>query len=319
MKLALLFPGQGSQRVGMGSDFRRMSQRARSCYEAASSILGYDLAAMCDNGPIEYLSRTIHAQPALYVTSCAALETLREHVRDIQPAAVAGHSVGEYAALYAAGAVTFEEGLRLVSERARLMDEAARARPGSMIAILGAEPDMVEGCCREASGLGVVVIANDNGAGQLVISGEQRAVEEAARLARERGARRTVPLAVSGGFHSPLMAEAAARMGSVLDTAPLNDPGIPIVTNVLADYCRTAECIRSSLRRQIAEGVRWRESMQRLFDDGAELLLELGAGEVLTGLAKRMRSEIVAIAVHDEASLLRAAEAARATQGGSGR
>lgn len=308
MKLAFLFPGQGSQRVGMGADFRKAFPVAEDLFSEAFAILGYDLALLCEQGPSEELNRTVHTQPALFVTSCVACETLREQCPHIVPFAVAGHSVGEYAAVWAAGSLSFEEGVRLVRERARLMERAAASKPGAMTAVLGLDVETVKECCNDARGVGLVVVANDNGAGQVVISGEAEAVQEAARLALARGAKRTIALPVSGGFHSPLMSEAAAAMAELLDAATFHEPGVPVVSNVTADYCLTADCIRQNLKRQMSEGVRWRESVRRLQEDGVDVFVELGSGEVLSNLVRRMYPGVEAIAVHSLEGLSRAVQ-----------
>ncbi len=307
-RLVFLFPGQGSQRVGMGASVRQLSKAATELYDRASDILGYDLASLCEHGPMEHLSRTDITQPALYVTSCAYLAALQEATSLPKPSAVAGHSVGEYAALYAAGAWTFETGLELVRARGSLMHEAASATPGGMAAILGLSVQTVEECCAEAASAGVVVVANDNCPGQVVISGELAAVEAALAIARQKGAKRAVQLAVSGGFHSPLMQQAAAALGAHLQSADIRNAAIPVVSNVTADYCRSASDIRTNLQDQVAGRVRWRESMLRLVSDGLGPFVEVGVGEVLTGLMKRTEPSAVCITMQDVEAAIRAIE-----------
>jgi [acyl-carrier-protein] S-malonyltransferase len=306
VRYALLFPGQGSQKVGMGADFRRLSARARDMYAAASRTLGYDLADQCEHGPAERLSETLYTQPALYVTSCAALECLRERT-DAQPFAVAGHSIGEYAALYAASAFDFGTGLELVRRRAELMHTAAQERPGAMAAVLGLDADKVDACCREASSAGVVGVANFNCPGQVVISGEEDAVAAASELARQAGAKRVVRLSVSGGFHSPLMVSAGDALYPALRDAAMRDPNPPVVVNVAAEFCRAGQDLAPYLTMQVSGPVRWEDSMRLLTAHGMELAVELGSGSVLGGLMKRISPEVRTVSVEDEATLEQAA------------
>lgn len=307
MRYALIFPGQGSQKVGMGGAFRRVSESARRLYVSAGEALGYDLAELCDNGPAEALSQTLYTQPALFVASCAALEALRERVA-VCPFAVAGHSVGEYAALYAAGSLTFEQGLALVRKRAELMHEAAQEHPGAMAAVLGLDRDRVAECCDRARESGIVGIANLNCPGQIVISGEKAAVDAASDLARQAGAKRVLGLPVSGGFHSPLMVQAGDALHAFLRAASLKDPDPPVVVNVAAEYCRFGQDLAPYLTMQVSGTVRWEESMRLLANDGMEFAIELGSGNVLAGLMKRICADVPVISVEDESSLDRAVD-----------
>ncbi|MCS7051286.1 MAG: ACP S-malonyltransferase, partial [Thermomicrobium sp.] len=235
-RLALLFPGQGSQHVGMGERVHRLSEAARRVFAHAEDVLGMPLRRLCFEGPAEELADTANAQPAILTVSLAYLEALRERLREfgasVQPTLVAGHSLGEFTALVAANALRFEDALRLVRERGRLMREASLARPGGMAAVVGLERDALEAVCREASELGLVVVANDNSPGQLVISGEERALQRAMTLAQERGAKRVVRLGVTVASHSPLMERVAQALAEFLARIPLREPDIPIVANV---------------------------------------------------------------------------------------
>lgn len=300
--VAFLFPGQGSQKVGMGADFYAGCKEARTLFESADTLLGFELTRFCFEGPEEDLRRTLIAQPALYVTSCAALAALRAQV-DLTPFAVAGHSVGEYAALYAAGAVDFAEGLRLVQRRAELMQQAAEQRPGGMAAVIGLEAEAVRKICAEARSAGVVAVANYNAPGQIVISGEQVALERATELARERGARRVIPLAVSGAFHSPLMAVAGDRLHADLRAAGFRQARVPVVVNVTAEYARSGVDFAPYLTLQVSGSVRWEESMRLLISDGVDTFVELGSGTVLAGLMKRIAPSARTFSVQDMASL----------------
>lgn len=309
MTYALLFPGQGSQRVGMGADLFAGSQEARSLYERADDMTGFSLSKLCFEGPEEELRQTINTQPALYVTSCAALAALQSRV-ELKPFAVAGHSVGEYAALYAAGAMEFETGLRLVRRRAELMQQTAEARPGAMAAVLGLEADDVRAACEAARAEtgGVVQVANYNSPGQIVISGEAAAVERAGELAKERGAKRVIVLPVSGGFHSALMASAGDALYPSLREALFKNTRVPVVTNVNAEYTKSGVDFAPLLTMQVSGSVRWEESMRRLLSDCVSVFIELGVGDVLSGLMKRIDKSARTLSVQDVASLAQAAD-----------
>lgn len=309
---AYLFPGQGSQYVGMGQDLYAAFSAARACFEQADEILGFSLTALMfgthaeADAAAEALRQTDITQPALYVHSLAAMAVLSD--RGLQPGMVAGHSLGEYSALAAAGAISFEDGLRAVRLRGQLMAQAGDQRPGTMGAVLGMDDDALVVLCDDitAEGNGLVQAANFNAPGQIVISGDVAAVERAIELAPARGARRVVPLPVSGAFHSPLMAHARDGLAEALDTLPIQPPRCPVYLNVTAAPTQDPEEIRSRLLAQLMSPVRWAQSLQQMEADGATTFLEVGAGRVLSGLAKRTLGRQVATASFDKAADLEA-------------
>lgn len=302
-RLALLFPGQGSQHVGMGQRVHQLSQAARRLLEQAEEILGMPLRRLCFEGPPEELADTTNAQPAILAVSLAYLEALRERLHEIgaslHPTLVAGHSLGEFTALVAANALRFDDALRLVRERGRLMREAGLERPGGMAAILGLERDALEAVCQEASELGLVVIANDNSPGQLVISGEERALVRAMELATERGAKRVVRLAVSVPSHSPLMDRVARALSELLQRVPLREPEVPIVANVTGKILSSVEEIRRELACQVAQPVQWTASVRGMVNRGVTTFLEVGPGQVLTGLVRKIQRDVEAYSMRD--------------------
>ncbi len=305
--IGFIFPGQGSQGVGMGREFYERDQEARAVFAQAGQALGFDLAALCFNGPIEQLNLTEFTQPALLTVSVIALRGLDR--AGIRPIAVAGHSLGEFSALVAAGGLAFPDAVVLVRKRGRYMQEAVPAGRGLVYALLGVDGTMVTEVCREASALGVVAPANFNGPGQIVIAGEKAAVEEAVRLAKAKGCRKTVPLPVSVPVHTSLMREAADRLAVDVARVPLNDLTVPLVNNADAKPIRTASDVRASLVRQLASPVLWEESVRGLRRIGVRTLVEVGPGKVLTGLAKRIDPELRLLNVQDPASLAATVEA----------
>jgi [acyl-carrier-protein] S-malonyltransferase len=273
----------------MGQTLAERFPVARHVFESADRALGYSLSGLCWSGPQEELTKTRHAQPALLTHSVAAWRLLEG--AGVRPSWVAGHSLGEYSACVAAGALTFEDAVRVVHRRGELMYQAGLDRPGTMAAILGMEPAAVESLCADAGPAGVVVAANLNAPGQIVISGEIPAVERACELARERGARRAIRLEVSGAFHSPLMEAAAHGLAEALDAVSVRDADVPIVCNVSAQPVRRADDIRAALKAQLLGAVRWEDSMRALLDGGAEGFVEVGAGSVLRGLLRSIRKD----------------------------
>lgn len=298
-RVAWVFPGQGSQTVGMGRILYDAYLPVRDLYERADDVLGRSISRLCFEGPVEELQQTANAQPALLVTEIAHLEALRlRYPGELStPAFVAGHSLGEYSALVAAGAITFDDGLRLVAERGRLMQAAGAesAGPSGMAAVLGLSADEVEAVCR-ATG---VDLANLNAPDQIVISGPLDALEKAAALAKERGAKRVVPLLVSAAFHSRAMQPMAREFGQAIAETPIVEPRVPVVANVTACPVSDAGEVRRLLQEQTYSSVRWVESVRYMESEGVRTLVEIGPGKVLTGLVKRIAPEARTLSSED--------------------
>lgn len=287
---AAIFPGQGSQVVGMGADFARRYPIAQETFAQADDLLGFKLSDICWNGPAEALNQTAITQPALYVSSIAIWRILRDLLPGAQPAWVAGHSLGEFSALTAAGALSFEDGVKLVYARGRYMQGAGDENPGAMAALLALDAAQVEDLCSrvsDATGKSVV-LANDNCPGQAVVSGDIAAVDRLIELAADAGARRAVKLAVSVAAHSPLMASALDGFLQVVHETAFATPSIPIYGNVKAEPLRDATAIRNELDHQLTQSVRWTKSMHAIIGEGAQTFIEVGAGNVLTGLLRRI-------------------------------
>ncbi len=300
-RVGFIFPGQGAQYVGMGQELAERYPQARQVFEEAGDSLGFDLGRMCFEGPEEVLRETVNTQPAILATSVACLAVLREH--GVAADALAGLSLGEYAALVAAGALSFSEAIGLVRRRGRYMQEAVPAGQGAMAAVIGlARPD-VERACREAAEAGVVEPANFNCPGQTVIAGETQAVEKAVALARVMGAAKAVKLAVSGPFHCRLLRPAGERLAADLGLVEVKEARVPVVANVSADYVRAPEDIRRSLIDQVSRPVLWEDSIRRMRADGVDTFVEVGPGKTLSGFLKRIAPETRALNVEDGNSL----------------
>lgn len=299
--IGLVFPGQGSQSVGMGKALYDAHPSLTSVYEEASSVLGYDIAELCFAGPAERLNLTEFTQPALLVSSMAALK-LFEPV-GIRPVAVAGHSLGEYSALVAAGGVSFRDAVVLVQKRGRYMSEAVAPGAGLVSALLGLTAEAVKDVCRMASSVGVVAAANFNSPGQVVIAGEKAAVERAIELAKAQGCKKAIPLPVSVPVHTPLMQQAADRLAKDLATVRWSDLNAPLVNNAEAKAISQAHEIQASLVRQLPSSVLWEDTVRTMGKMGVTTFIEIGPGTVLTGLIRRILPEAKLLNVNDPKSL----------------
>jgi [acyl-carrier-protein] S-malonyltransferase len=298
-KTALLFAGQGAQVVGMGKELADNSPSAKAWFDRANAALGYDLTSICFNGPEPELTKTEHAQPGIFLVSWAAFELLKERVPELKFEATAGLSLGEFTALTAAEALSFEDGLRLVRQRGRFMQEACAATQGGMAAIIGLNEAATREVCAETG----VVLANINCPGQLVISGASEKLAPACALAKARGALKAVQLQVAGAYHSPLMASAQPKLEAELVHVTLRPPAVPVISNVTAQPHEGQESIRARLVEQVTSSVRWEESMRYLLAQGFSRFIELGPGRALSGFMKRINKAVQILNVEDLASL----------------
>ena len=298
--VGFVFPGQGSQSVGMGKALLDAYPQLKQVYDEASTVLGYDCAALCFYGPAETLNLTEHTQPALLVSSVAALRALDPVA---VPVAVAGHSLGEYTALVAAGGLTFPDAVRIVQKRGRYMSEAVPPGTGSVAALLGLDAETVKAACREAASVGVVQAANFNSPGQVVIAGEKAAVERAIEIAKTKGCKKAVSLPVSVPVHTPLMQKAADRLAVDLAAINWSDLRMPLINNAEAKPIVKGSNIQASLVRQLPSSVLWEDSVRAMAAMGVKIFVEIGPGTVLAGLIRRIVPEAATLNVHDPKSL----------------
>ena len=338
-KVAFLFPGQGSQAVGMGADVFAASPAAKNVFEAVDEALGIPLSTLCFQGPEETLRETINAQPAIVTVSLAILAAFQEALTlptsqkpswtyPLVPSYTAGHSVGEYSALVASGALDLKHAALLVRERGRLMHAEGTVCPGGMAAIIGMDDTSLQAVCQDATeqmqqelatnvsqgthpGLGQVAVANYNAPGQIVISGEQTALTRASELAKERGAKRVIPLSVSGAFHSPVMGPAATGLAQAVDAADVHDATIPVIGNIKGAALITAEDIRQELTQQIASSVQWVRTIEYMVNAGVTTFIEIGPGQTLTGMVKRIAKGVTTLSIGSNTEVEKAANLVR--------
>ncbi len=303
-KTAYIFPGQGAQTVGMGKDFYDAEPFAAGIFDKANKIVGYDLAKICFEGPQDKLDSTVVSQPAIFVTSVAILETLKTKGA-VEPANVtAGLSLGEYTALYAAGAISFEDGLKLVQKRGQAMQAAADGSKGSMVSIIGLEQQVVEKLCVEAAQGQLLTCANFNCPGQIVITGDVDACKRAVELAEKYGAIKAIKLKVAGAFHSQMMAPAAEEFKKALEQCNIEKlSDIAVIANVDAEYYRATERISQGLVGQLTNPVLWQKCMERLLADGVTKFYEIGPGKVLTGLMRRINRKANIVNINSVAGM----------------
>lgn len=300
MKTAFLYPGQGSQEIGMGVSVANHFPEALAVFDCASSLAGYDMLSLCAEGTIEKLSRTCYTQPALYTVEAAITDVLKG--RGIKPSYAAGHSLGEFGAWYAADVYSFEDGFWLVSERGRIMEQSDPDGNGTMCAVIGLTQDVVMDVCSCIDG--TIVVANINSPQQIVISGEKKSLEKAEPILKEKGAKRIVPLKVSGAFHSPMMEKACAEFAEVIEEISLSDAEIPVYTNVSAKPVTDVEEIRDAMILQLTSPVRWTETVKRILSDGACKAFEIGPRNVIAGLMKRIDDSFTIKSISNSSTIL---------------
>jgi [acyl-carrier-protein] S-malonyltransferase len=306
MKTAFIFPGQGAQYVGMGKDIAEAYPEAERIFGKANELVGYDLQKVCFDGPEDKLNSTVVSQPAIFTVSAAILEVMKSHpvTIDMVPGAMAGLSMGEYTALYAAGLVSFEDGLKLVQRRGEAMQAAAEMSEGAMLCLIGLERDKVQQLCREAGEGELLVGVNFNCPGQIVISGTKRACARAETLAAKYGAMKAVPLAVAGAFHTELMRTATEDLSRALNKAKIGEPqDIKIIANINGEYYKDSADIIEGLTEQLTHPILWQKCMEMLMSDGVEMFYEIGPGKVLTGLMRRINRKQKVVNVSNLASL----------------
>ena len=304
-KIAFIFPGQGSQVIGMGEDLYKSYESSKKVYDTADKVLSKNISGICFEGPEDFLKQTINTQPCIVTTSIAALEALKSQL-NIMPDFVAGHSLGEYCAMYAAGVMSLETTLELIQKRADLMGQT---KGGSMAAVLNASDEVLKAGLEEGRKIGYVDVANYNSPSQVVITGDEAAVKAAGDYILANGARRVVPLPVSGAFHSKFMQEAGAVFAEFIEDAELHDSTIPVITNIDAEFTTHAEDFREKMPKQIYSSVHWTQTIQKMAAEGVDTFIEIGPGKVLAGLNKKIVPDKTVYNIYDKVSLEMTVEA----------
>ena len=302
-KFAMVFPGQGSQAVGMLAELAEQFSIVEETFKQASEVLGYDLWSLVQHGPADELNKTWQTQPALLAASIAVYRVWQQQYPQLQPTLMAGHSLGEYSALVCAGAIDFQDAVKLVELRGKLMQQAVPEGTGAMYAIIGLDNDSIIKACQNAEQGEIVSAVNFNSPGQVVIAGAKAAVERAAVLCKEAGAKRALPLAVSVPSHCALMKPAADQLAVSLESIAVKSPSVAVINNVDVKTENDAQAIRHALVRQLYSPVRWTETVEKMATNGIEVLVEIGPNKVLNGLTKRIADNLQAVSVNDPASL----------------